>query len=129
MAHIILPVLLAVLGAAIAGPVLAAEAAGEAPRAAAAEGPQLSIANVKRGGVRDWVVVDDSTLLIQDPFQRWYKVRLVAPSRDLVHAQALGFDTGPSGALDNTGAVIVRRQKFPVASITAGEDPAKKPKQ
>lgn len=100
-----------------------ADAEEDARQVDAADSPQLVIPGVNHGGIRDWVPVDDVTLLIQDNFRKWYQVKLLVPSRQLAYAESLGFVTGPSGILDNTGAIVVRGQKYPVASITASEGP------
>lgn len=122
MRYVILLVWLAVVGVIIGWLGLAA-AEDEAGKCEPTNAPELSIPAVNGRGVRDWIAEDDSTLLIQDNFRKWYKVRLMAPSRHLLHAESIGFVTGPSGILDNTGAVVVRGQKTPVVSITASEGP------
>lgn len=73
--------------------------------------------------MRDAVAVDDSIQLIQNYFRKWYRVRLFAPSRYLPHAAGLGFVTGPGGTLDRTGAIVIRRQKYPIGSVIASEGP------
>lgn len=122
MRYLILIVWLVVVGTAIGWLGLAA-AEDEARRTEPADAPELSIPFANRGGIRDWVAVDDATLLVQDTFRKWYRVRLVAPTRHLLHAEGIGFVTGPSGALDNTGSLAVRGQKYPIASVTASEGP------
>lgn len=122
MRYVILLVWLAVVGVIIGWLGLAA-AEDEAGKTEPVNAPELSIPAVNGRGVRDWIAEDDRTLLVQDHFRKWYKVRLMAPSRHLLHAESIGFVTGPSGILDNTGAVVVRGQKTPVVSITASEGP------
>ncbi|MBS0353842.1 MAG: hypothetical protein JSR83_08055 [Proteobacteria bacterium] len=122
MRYVILLVWLTVVGVVIGWLGLAA-AEDDASKVEQTDAPQLSIPYANRHGIRDWVAEDDSTLLIQDNFKKWYRVRLMAPSRYLPYAEHIGFVTGPSGVLDNTGAVVVRGQKTPVVSITASEGP------
>ncbi|WP_374485788.1 DUF6491 family protein [Zoogloea sp.] len=122
MRYVILLVWLVVVGVIIGWLGLAA-AEDEAGKTELTNAPELSIPAVNGRGVRDWVAEDDRTLLIQDNFRKWYKVRLMVPSRHLLHAESIGFVTGPSGILDTTGAVVVRGQKTPVVSITASEGP------
>lgn len=122
MRNITLFVWFSVVGAIIGGLGLAA-AEEDSRQVDATNAPELSIAAANRGGVRDWVAVDDSTLLIQDNFRKWYRVRLFAPSRHLLHAEGLGFVTGPGGTLDRTGAIVIRGQKYPISSVTASEGP------
>lgn len=120
--YLILLIWLVVVGAAIGWLGLAA-AEDDARRGEPADAPELSIPFANRGGIRDWVAVDDSTLLVQDNFRKWYRVTLVAPTRHLLHAEGIGFVTGPSGALDNSGALAVRGRKHPIASVIASEGP------
>lgn len=122
MRYVILLVWLAVVGVIIGWLGLAA-AEDDASKVEQTDAPQLSIPYANRHGIRDWVAEDDSTLLIQDNFKKWYRVRLMAPSRYVLYAEHIGFVTGPSGILDNTGAVVVRGQKTPIVSITASEGP------
>lgn len=122
MRHLTSFVWLLVFGLAVGWLGLAA-AEEDARQVEAADTPQLVIPGVNHGGIRDWVPVDDFTLLIQDNFRKWYRVKLMVPSRQLAYAENLGFVTGPSGILDNTGAIVVRGQKYPIASITASGGP------
>lgn len=122
MRYVILLVWLAVVGV-IVGWLGLAAAEDDASKVEQTDAPQLSIPYANRHGIRDWVAEDDSTLLIQDNFKKWYRVRLMAPSRYVLYAEHIGFVTGPSGILDNTGAVVVRGQKTPIVSITASEGP------
>jgi len=124
MRYIILFVWLGVVGLAIGWLGMAA-AQEEASQLEPVDPPQLSIPFANRGGIRNWVVEDESTLLVQDNFRKWFRVRLMVPSRLLGYSENIGFVTGPSGTLDNTSAIVVRRQKFPVVSITASDGPAK----
>lgn len=122
MRYLILSLWLLTVGGAIGwlGLAAAEDAAGKVDHA---DAPELSIPFASRGGVRDWVAVDEATLLIQDPARKWYRVRLLAPARHLLHAEGLGFVTGPGGSLERGGAIVVRGQPYPIASITASEGP------
>lgn len=111
-----------VVGVAIGWLGLAA-AEDDARRVEPVDAPELSIPFANRGGILDWVAVDESTLLVQDNFGKRYRVKLVAPTRHLLHAEGVGFVTGPSGTLDNTGALAVGGHKYPIASVTASEGP------
>lgn len=122
MRYLILIVWLVLVGAAIGWLGLAA-AEDDARRVEPADAPKLSIPFASRGGVRDWVAVDDATLLLQDNFRKWYRVRLAAPTRHLLHAEGIGFVTGPSGTLDRAGSIAVRGRHYPIASITPSEGP------
>jgi len=89
---------------------------------------QASIPFANRGGIRDWVVEDDSNLLLQDRGGQWYRARLLAPSTYLAFTSSLRFATGPSGTLETLDSVIVRGQKFPIVSLTRIDPPSPKKK-
>lgn len=122
MRNLMLVIWLVLLGVVIGwlGQAPAQEEGGPTPPVNA---PELSIPAVNRGGVRNWVAEDDSTLFVQDNFRKWYRVRLHVPARQLLFTEGIAFITGPSGSLDNTSQIVVRGQKYPVASVTAGEGP------
>lgn len=94
----------------------------------AASAPQVSIPFANRGGVRDWVVEDDSNLLLQDRRGQWYRAKLLAPATYLAFSSSLRFATGPSGTLEALDSVIVRGQKYPIVSLIRIDPPALKKK-
>jgi len=94
----------------------------------AAPAPQASIPFANRGGVRDWLVEDDSNLLLQDRRGQWYRARLLAPATYLAYVSSLRFATGPSGTLEALDSIIVRGQKFPIVSLTRIDPPSLKKK-
>ncbi len=82
---------------------------------------------VNHGGVRDWRSDDKETIYIQASNRSWYKATLMSPAFDLPYTTAIGFDTGPSGTLDKFSSIVVRGQRYPIASLEriAGEPPKK----
>lgn len=95
-------------------------------RADAEAPPQTRVPQAGRGGVLDWVVLDDSQLLLQTRDRQWYRVRLFMPSWGLASAQSLGFITGPDGALAAGGQLLIGGQRYPVVSVTVAEAPARR---
>lgn len=79
---------------------------------------EVGIPFVNHGAILDWQVINDETLLLRDRHGQWYKATLVAPAYYLAYSASLRFATGPSGTLDQFGAVIVRGQRFPIKSLT-----------
>ncbi len=82
---------------------------------------------VNHGGVRDWRSNDRETIYIQASNRAWYKATLMSPALDLPYTTAIGFDTGPNGTLDKFSSIVVRGQRYPIASLEriAGEPPKK----
>ncbi|WP_374488017.1 hypothetical protein [Zoogloea sp.] len=91
-------------------------------------GLEVRVPQAGRGSVLDWVVLDDSQLLLQTRDRQWYRVRLFMPSWGLASAQSLGFVTGPDGDLAAGGQLLIGAQRYPVVSVTAAEAPARKPR-
>ncbi len=86
---------------------------------------QVTIPFANQGGISDWKVVDDSTLLIQDNHRHWYLAKLQGGAYDLAFAESLGFVTLPSGALGQFSAVVVRGRRYPIISLTRTEPPVR----
>jgi hypothetical protein len=96
-----------------------------ATRAAAAQA-QIPFAN--QGGIWNWQVVDDKTVLIQDRSRNWYKATLMVNCFNLPFAQRLGFETNPSGTFDKFSAIQFGDQRCPLISLVATPAPARKAK-
>jgi hypothetical protein len=103
----------------------AAYAETPAPQAEARQNARIPFVN--HGGIRDWRVDDSDTLYIQARNRDWYKATLMMPSFDLPYVFAIGFDTGPIGTLDKFSSIVVRGQRYPIASLERipGEPPKK----
>lgn len=105
-----------------------ASAAGAADMASGADerqSPEASIAHARRDGIRDWQVVDDSTLLILDRRGDWYRAKLESPAPYLPFMDQLVFTTTPSGRLERSSAIVVRGQHYSIVSLTRSEPPGK----
>jgi hypothetical protein len=94
--------------------------------AAAADGrrPEARIAFADHGGIWNWQAVDRDTLLIEGRDRRWYRAELMGPCTDLPFAQAIGFQSNPTGDFDKFSAVIVRGQRCSLRSLTETAPPA-----
>jgi hypothetical protein len=114
--------LLAATAFVLAGGVQAAEQAIQA-EGGAAKPAETSIPFANMGGIRDWRAIDDETLYVQDVRRNWYVARLMAPCPDLTFAQAIGFETKGVNQLDRFAAVVVRGQRYQLASFVASGPP------
>jgi hypothetical protein len=101
--------------AAVTGTVVAADPVPARPDDTTRE---ASIPFANHGAIRDWEVVDDSTLLIQDIHGQWYRAKLSGPAFALPYTEHLGFVTEPSGTLEKLSAVVVRGQRYAILSLT-----------
>jgi len=102
--------------------IIAAEKATEAPQ----KPVEASIPFANQGGIRDWRVMDDVSLRIQDTHGQWYIAKLQSPAWDLHFAESIGFETLPSGTLEKFGAVIVKGRRYAIISLTRTDPPAKR---
>jgi len=93
-----------------------------------ADAPQARIPFANHGGIYNWQVVDNRTVLIQSQSRKWYKATLFSPCFDLPFAQRLGFAANADGSFDKFSAIKVRRQNCPLVSLVETAAPAKTPK-
>jgi hypothetical protein len=100
-----------------------------APPASAAAMPEVAIPFANHGGIRDWRVVDDASLLLQDVHGQWYLAKLFAPVYDLAYSDHLGFVTPPSGSLEKFGSVLIHGRRYPIVSLTRAPAPPARPKK
>jgi hypothetical protein len=105
---------------------LACTALADTP--AAVPAPQAQIAFANHGGIYNWQVVDDRTVLIQSQNRKWYKATLFSPCFDLPFAERLGFESNADGSFDKFSSIQVRSQKCPLVSLVETTAPAKKSK-
>ena len=107
----------------------AAAPAASAPAAAAPAAkplPEVQINFANHGGIWDWSVVDDKTLLIQDRSRRWYKATLLVNCIDLPFDQKLGFESNADGSFDKFSAIQTRQQRCPLISLVRTDAPVSK---
>ncbi len=98
-----------------------------APAVSTAAPKEASIPFANHGGIYNWGVVDNRTLLIQARNRKWYKATLFAPCSSLPFAQTIAFKTNPSGSFDKFSSIIVRRQRCSLTSLVEIPPPVKKP--
>jgi hypothetical protein len=71
----------------------------------------VEIPFANRGGIRDWQADRDRGVWIQDAHNRWYYAELLGPCLGLDFANAIAFDTRPSGTFDRFSSIIVPRDR------------------
>ena len=91
---------------------------------AAAEQARVPFAN--DGGIYDWRVLDDRTVLIQDINGQWYKASLMTPCIGLPFVQRIGIESNPDGSFNELGAIKLRHQTCPLASLVKTDAPPKR---
>jgi hypothetical protein len=107
---------------------LVSTAMAESPAPAQTPTPEAQIAFADHGGIYNWQVVDDHTVLIQSQSRKWYKATLLSRCIDLPFAERLGFESNSDGSFDKFSSIQVRSQKCPLISLVATTAPAKKVK-
>ena len=106
----------------------AADAASGTAAASAAPAPEASIPFANHGGIYNWRVVNDRTVLIQSQSRRWYKATLLSSCIDLPFAERLGFESNADGSFDKFSMITARHQRGPLISLVETAAPSKKPK-
>jgi Family of unknown function (DUF6491) len=89
---------------------------------------QASIPFANHGGIWDWRVINDRTVLIQSANRQWYKATLFSPCINLPFAQRVGFESNPDGSFDKFSAIKLRHQTCPLISLVKSDPPRKKAK-
>lgn len=117
-----------IMALAMGASVLAGHPAVAASRPTAPKiGQETSIPFVNHGGIRNWQVVDDDTLLVEGTGNRWYRVELFRPCIGLRFTGiALGFETRGIDSFDRFSAIRTRDGRCAVKSVTVAAPPAKK---
>src|SRR5271167_4717586 len=109
------------LAAVAADDVPAAPAAAEAPvaPAAASQGtaPEAQIPFANRGGIWNWQVIDNKTLLIESRGRKWYRATLFGNCFNLSFAQNLAFVANSNGSFDKFSSIRTRSQRCPLVSL------------
>jgi hypothetical protein len=106
----------------------ACAALADTPAPVQGPSPEAQIAFANHGGIYNWQVVDDRTVLIQSQSRKWYKATLFSPCFDLPFAERLGFESNSDGSFDKFSAIQVRSQKCPLVSLVETTAPPKKSK-
>jgi len=96
-----------------------AGAADQAPR----EG-QIPFAN--KGGIWNWQVVDNKTVLIESRARQWYKATLFGNCINLAFVQNMAFIPNSNGTFDKFSSIRTRGQRCPLVSLIEVPPPPKK---
>jgi hypothetical protein len=104
----------------------ATPAAPAAADAASQKAPEAQIPFANRGGIWNWQVIDNKTVLIESRSRKWYKATLFGNCINLSFAQELTFDSSPNGTFDKFSAIRVRGQRCPLVSLVQTAAPPKK---
>ena len=90
--------------------------------------PEAQIPFADHGGIYNWQVVNDHTVLIQGQNRKWYKATLMRACIDLPFAERIGFESNEDGSFDKFSSIQVRDEKCPLVSLVESSPPAKKAK-
>jgi hypothetical protein len=109
----------------LAAPAFAAPAAPQAERA-----PEVSIPFASHArSIRTFEATADDVLYLQDRERRWYRAEIGAGCFGLRFAQAIGYDTRGSLALNQFSRIVVGRDTCPILSLTRSDGPPKRVKK
>jgi Family of unknown function (DUF6491) len=100
-------------------------AAGESPAPQAPREAQIPFAS--KGGIWNWRVVDNNTVLIESRGRKWYKATLFGNCINLAFANSLSFIPNPSGSFDKFSTIRSHGQRCPLVSLIEVPAPPKKP--
>jgi hypothetical protein len=106
--------------------VLIAAAAFADTAAPAKAETQAQIPFANHGGIYDWRVVNDRTVLIQSQNRRWYKATLLSSCIELPFAETVGFESNADGSFDKFSSIKVRDQHCPLVSLVETAAPPTK---
>ncbi len=117
--------------AASATEVPAAPAAAPAPSAAVAPAanqaaPEGQIPFANKGGIWNWQVIDNKTVLIESRARKWYKATLFGNCINLAFAQDMAFVSNSNGTFDKFSSIRTRGQRCPLVSLVEVPAPPKK---
>ena len=109
--------------AAPAAPVAPAAAVPPAANQAPPEG-QIPFAN--KGGIWNWQVIDNKTVLIESRARKWYKATLFGNCINLAFAQDMAFVSNSNGTFDKFSSIRTGGQRCPLVSLVEVPAPPKK---
>jgi hypothetical protein len=90
--------------------------------------PEVQIPFADKGGIWNWQVVDDKTVLIQSRSRDWYKATLIGSCFNIGFAEKLAFVSNPGGSFDKFSSIRVHGQTCPLVSLVKTTPPPKKTK-
>jgi hypothetical protein len=120
--------MISLAAAAAATEVPAAPAAPVAPAAPAADQvpPEGQIPFASKGGIWNWQVIDNKTVLIESRARKWYKATLFGNCINLAFAQNMAFIPNSNGTFDKFSSIRTRGQRCPLVSLVEVPAPPKK---
>ncbi len=90
--------------------------------------PETRIPFANHGGIYNWQVINDRTVLIQGQNRKWYKATLMSSCFDLSFAERLGFESNSDSSFDKFSSIKARGQNCPLISLVETTPPPKKVK-
>jgi len=109
----------------VAPPAPPAPAAAVAPAASQAP-PEGQIPFANKGGIWNWQVIDNKTVLIESRARKWYKATLFGNCINLAFAQNMAFIPNSNGTFDKFSSIRTRGQRCPLVSLVEVPAPPKK---
>jgi hypothetical protein len=98
------------------------------PAAPAPQAPrEAQIPFASKGGIWNWRVVDNNTVLIESRGRQWYQATLFGNCINLAFANSLSFIPNPSGSFDKFSTIRSHGQRCPLVSLIEVPAPPKKP--
>lgn len=116
---LLIPAGLMALAPAVVMPAQAASAQVEkaAVKAAQDKRPDASIPFANHGGVQDWRADGTRSVYFKDNHRHWCRAELMGTAVDLPYVEHIGIISGPTGALDRFGGILVKGQRFTFRSF------------
>ena len=112
-----------------ATPATPATAPTPAPAAvSSAPAAEARIPFVNHGGIYNWQVLNDKTVLIQGLNRKWYKATLMSSCLDLPFAEQIGVESNADGSFDKFSSIKVRGRSCPLTSLVESAPPPRKVK-
>jgi len=79
--------------------------------------PEAQIPFANRGGIWNWQVIDNKTVLIESRSRKWYRATLFGNCFNLSFAQNMAFVTNSNGSFDKFSSIRTRSQRCPLVSL------------
>ncbi len=114
--------------AAIVACLIATAAIADTPAAPNTPAAETQIPFANHGGIYNWQVINERTLLIQGQNRKWYKATLMSACFDLPFAEQLGFEANSNGSFDKFSSIKARGQNCPLISLVETTPPPRKVK-
>jgi hypothetical protein len=103
-------------------------AVADAPAAPSAPAAETRIPFANHGGIYNWQVINDRTVLIQGQNRKWYKATLMSSCFDLSFSERLGFESNSDGSFDKFSSIKTHGQNCPLTSLVETTPPPRKVK-